>query len=58
VLHDEAIPSRVRRLHPGTQAVLVTDTGGLPEGAAVDYVFAARDLKPAGTEHLAAASGR
>ena len=58
VLHDEAIPSRVRRLHPGTQAVLVTDTGGLPEGAAVDYVFAARDLEPAGTEHLAAAAGR
>jgi uncharacterized iron-regulated protein len=44
LLHDNAIPERLRRINPAEQAVLVTDTGFMPAGADPDYVFAARDL--------------
>ncbi len=44
LLHDNAIPARLRRINPAEQAVLVTDTGFMPAGAEPDYVFAARDL--------------
>lgn len=44
LLHDNAIPARLRRINPAAQAVLVTDTGFMPAGADPDYVFAARDL--------------
>lgn len=46
LLHDDAIPERLRRVNPATQAVLVTDTGWMPPGAEPDYVFVARDLSP------------
>jgi uncharacterized iron-regulated protein len=44
VLHDDAIPERLRRIHPALQTVVVTDMGYLPAGSEPDYVFAARDL--------------
>ncbi|WP_295544298.1 ChaN family lipoprotein [uncultured Thiohalocapsa sp.] len=44
LLHDDAIPARLRRINPAEQAVLVTDTGFMPAGAEPDYIFAARDL--------------
>lgn len=44
LLHDDAIPQRLRRVNPARQTVLVTDTGYMPSGADVDFVFAARDL--------------
>jgi uncharacterized iron-regulated protein len=53
LLHDDAIPKRLRRLQPGKQAVLVTDTGFIPDGAQPDYVLAARDLPPGGRSRLA-----
>lgn len=56
LLHDDAIPSRLRRVHPGAQSVLVTDTGWLPPGAQPDYVMAARELDPSHRQQLAAAS--
>jgi uncharacterized iron-regulated protein len=46
LLHDDAIPARLRRVHPATQTVLVTETGWMPAGATPDVVFAARDLNP------------
>jgi uncharacterized iron-regulated protein len=45
LLHDDAIPSRLRRIHPGAQSVLVTDTGWLPPGAEPHYVMAPREPK-------------
>ncbi len=44
LLHDEAIPERLRRINPASQTVVVTDTGYMPAGARPDYVFTARDL--------------
>jgi uncharacterized iron-regulated protein len=55
VLHDDAIPARLRQLHAGQQAVLITETGYLPEGATPDYIFSARDLSPRNDSQLAAA---
>jgi uncharacterized iron-regulated protein len=55
VLHDDAIPARLRRLHPGRQVVLITETGYLPEGATPDYILAARDESAPDTTQLAAA---
>jgi uncharacterized iron-regulated protein len=53
LLHDDAIPERLRRINPAPQAVLVTDTGFMPAGADPDYVFAARDLSIGEREQLA-----
>lgn len=44
LLHDEAIPQRLRRIFPGEQQVLVTDIGWVPEGATPHYILAARDV--------------
>lgn len=54
VLHDEAIPARLRALYPAAQAVLVTDSGWLPPGANPEFIFAARDLQPDPTDQVAA----
>lgn len=43
VLHDEAIPARLRRLYPASQAVLITDSGWLPPGGRPEFILAARD---------------
>jgi uncharacterized iron-regulated protein len=58
VLHDDAIPGRLRRLQPGRQAVIVTDTGLMPEGANPDYVFSARNLMPPGAGQMARVNRR
>jgi len=57
ILHDDAIPSRLRRLRRGSQAVLVTDTGALPEGSAADYIFEARMLEPGAGDSIAGRTG-
>jgi uncharacterized iron-regulated protein len=56
LLHDDAIPSRLRRIHPGAQSVLVTDTGWLPPGAEPDYVMAPREPGQEPSQQLADAS--
>jgi uncharacterized iron-regulated protein len=56
LLHDDAIPSRLRRIHPGAQSVLVTDTGWLPPGAEPRYVLAPSDLDDGSPQQLADAS--
>lgn len=53
LLHDDAIPERLRRIHPAPQAVLVTDTDYMPAGADPDYVFAARDISVGEREQVA-----
>jgi uncharacterized iron-regulated protein len=53
LLHDDAIPSRLRRIHPGEQSVIVTDMGWMPPGAEPDYVLAARTLERAPLRHVA-----
>lgn len=58
LLHDDAIPQRLRRINPARQAVLVTDTGHMPAGAAPDYVFAATDLSPPASGQVANAELR
>ena len=58
VLYDAAIPGRLRRLYPGTQAVLITDAGYFPEGASASYVFKARDLRPPERDRIAASDDR
>jgi uncharacterized iron-regulated protein len=55
LLYDNAIPSRLRRIYPGAQAVLVTDTGQLPPGSQPDYVLAAREPNPDLPQQLAEA---
>jgi uncharacterized iron-regulated protein len=44
LLHDNAIPQRLRHINPAAQTVLVTDTGYMPAGAEPDFVFASRDM--------------
>ncbi len=59
LLHDSAIPQRLRRENPARQALLVTESGALPTGTAPDFVFAARDLPlPDGETRLAEGPGR
>jgi uncharacterized iron-regulated protein len=44
LLHDAAIPQRLRQIFPGKQQVLVTDIGWMPEGATPHFVLAAHDI--------------
>lgn len=53
LLHDNAIPERLRRINPARQSVLVTQTGYMPAGAEPDFVFAARDIAVADPEQVA-----
>jgi uncharacterized iron-regulated protein len=56
LLHDDAIPKRLRRINPARQTVLVTDTGWMPAGARPDHVFAARALTPTDRTQVAGAA--
>ncbi|WP_295882528.1 ChaN family lipoprotein [uncultured Thiohalocapsa sp.] len=53
LLHDNAIPERLRRINPARQSVLVTETGYMPAGAEPDFVFAARDIAVQNDEQVA-----